>query len=496
MSKKNILLLAILTIAFFLRFYKIESIPPGLYTDEASIGYNAYSILKTGKDEFDQNFPLWFKSFGDYKPPVYIYLTSASLAVFGKNEFAVRFPSALLGTLTVLLTYFLVLRLFKSSYLALLTSLLLAVSPWHLQFSRAAFEANVALFFFVLATFLALKFWQGKKALALFLSFFFYGLTLYTYHAYRVITLFWIVFLLIVLFKKLPKLRKTIFMAAVFLVLLSLPFIQYSFSEQGQARFNLTSAFVYEKPQNYPAIFLKNYLSYFSLPFLFSNGDGIGRHQIDGFGPVSYWQLPFLIFGLFLLLKKRKEYPYSLVLLLLFLIPLPAALARPSPHTLRSLPMVIPICLIVSLGITGAWKKVNKPGRIILVLIFLAGVYEFLLYSHSYYVHYPQNHQTDWGAGYKQMVEKITALQPGYTDIFVSDSIGGQTNIYFLFYGKEISPNFVPLTWQKPKEVKSKILFVTEEISGSKKKPVSARFLENIYLANPNKDIFVQFWEL
>lgn len=493
---RKILIISVFILAFFLRFYKVGSVPPGLYIDEASIGYNAYSILKTGTDEFGQDLPLWFKSFGDYKPPVYIYLTSVSMAIFGKNEFTVRFPSALLGSLTVVIVYFLVKRLFPASHLALLTSFILTISPWHLQFSRAAFEANAALFFFVSATFLALKFWQGKKAFALLSGFFFYGLTLYTYHAYRVITPLWVIFLLVIFLKKLPKLRKTIFTATVFLFLLSVPFVFYSFSNQGQARFNLTSAFAYEKPQNYPAIFLKNYLSYFSLPFLFANGDGIGRHQVDGFGPVSYWQLPFFLIGLYVFLKKRKEFPYNLILLLLFLIPLPAALTRPSPHVLRSLPMVISICMIISTGIIASWRKFSRLGRIILIGIFFIGVYEFLSYSHNYYVHYPQNHQMDWGAGYKQMVEKIKVLQPKYSDVFISDTIGGQTKIYFLFYGQEISSTFVPLTWQKPREVKTKVLFITEEINGSKKKPTDARFLENIYLPNPNKDIFVQFWEL
>ncbi|MBI5465426.1 glycosyltransferase family 39 protein, partial [Candidatus Gottesmanbacteria bacterium] len=356
---KKILLIAIFFLAFFLRFYKLGDVPPGLYIDEASIGYNAYSVLTTGKDEFGEKFPLWFRSFGDYKPPVYIYLTSVSMAIFGKNEWAVRFPSAFFGTLTVLITYFLIKKLFMLSggVFALLTSLLLAISPWHLQFSRAAFEANVGLFLFILGTFLALMFWQKTKAIFLFFSFFVFGLTLYTYHIYRLITPIWLIMLIIFFLRNSPKFLKAITLASLFLLLITMPVIRYSLSSQGQARFNLTSAFAYQKPLDYPAIFMRNYLSYFSLPFLFAYGDGIGRHQIDGFGPLSYWQIPFFLIGLIILFKRRREVMALMVLLFLLLSPLPAALAQPSPHVLRSLPLVIPIYLTMAMGITVCWQK-------------------------------------------------------------------------------------------------------------------------------------------
>src|SRR3989344_1327591 len=115
MKKKEIItLLAIIILAVVLRFYKLGTTPPSLYWDEVSLGYNAYSILKTGFDEHHHFLPLTnFAAFGDYKPPGYIYATVPSIALFGLNEFAVRFPSALAGTLTVLVTYFLVVELFE-----------------------------------------------------------------------------------------------------------------------------------------------------------------------------------------------------------------------------------------------------------------------------------------------------------------------------------------------------------------------------------------------
>ncbi len=154
--KKNIIFLGIIFIAIIFRFYALGKIPLSLYWDEAAVGYNAYSILLTGKDEYGNLLPLLFRSFEDYKMPAYVYLTVIPVKLFGLTEFSIRFVSAFAGVIAVLLTYLLTRTLLtqffnskilgeQSNAIALLASFLLAISPWHLQFSRTGFEANVAL---------------------------------------------------------------------------------------------------------------------------------------------------------------------------------------------------------------------------------------------------------------------------------------------------------------------------------------------------------------
>src|SRR3989344_920454 len=161
--KKSLLIAFVILLAFVLRFYHLNLTPSSLYWDEVSLGYNAYSILKTGRDEHGKFLPFTnFTAFGDYKPPGYIYAAVSTIAVFGLNEFSVRFPSALFGVLTVLIAYFLARKIFENEKIALFAAFFLAISPWHIQFSRGAFEANVGLFFSVLGIYLFFKFAKDK----------------------------------------------------------------------------------------------------------------------------------------------------------------------------------------------------------------------------------------------------------------------------------------------------------------------------------------------
>ncbi len=161
----------ILLIAAFLRFYQLTTIAPSLTWDEVAWGYNAYSLGIDGRDEFGKFLPYqYLESFGDFKPPMYAYLDLLPIKFLGLNEFAVRFPSALFGVLTILMTFFLVKRIFgdKHELVALLSALFLAISPWHIMLSRAAFEANVATFFIVFGVWAFLAGVQNHKWYILF----------------------------------------------------------------------------------------------------------------------------------------------------------------------------------------------------------------------------------------------------------------------------------------------------------------------------------------
>ncbi|OGM19047.1 hypothetical protein A2686_04615 [Candidatus Woesebacteria bacterium RIFCSPHIGHO2_01_FULL_38_10] len=222
LRKSSSWLWGIIILGFLLRVIVLQKIPVGFTPDEASFGYDAYSLLKTGQDQWGHFLPLTLESFGDFKAPLYTYLTIPSVAIFGLTKFATRFPNALLGSAAVYITYLLVVQLLNFGFrttgpkrylqlttyppvqtgnlrLGLVVAFLLAISPWHIMLSRGAFEANLTTFFLPLSTFLFLK---GIKDFRFLIpASITFGLNLFTYHSARLVTPLMILFL-ILLFRR------------------------------------------------------------------------------------------------------------------------------------------------------------------------------------------------------------------------------------------------------------------------------------------------------
>ena len=158
MSKRKYWLIAIILIALFLRFWKIDKVPVSLFGDELDVGYQAYSILKTGRDYNGNFMPLHFHSLAEWRTPLYLYSAVPTVAVFGISPLGVRLPAMIFGVLGIYVFYLLVreILVFKSGLdpslaekIALVAAFLLTVSPWHIQYSRAGFEVTQLLFFLI-----------------------------------------------------------------------------------------------------------------------------------------------------------------------------------------------------------------------------------------------------------------------------------------------------------------------------------------------------------
>jgi len=137
MSKFWLIIIVILT--GFSRLWLLDRLPAGFTPDEAAFGYNAYSLLKTGRDEW--GIPFWklpltgLKSFGDYKLPLLAFLIVPSVRIFGLNEFSTRLPNAVLGILSVSVMYVLASRL-GGRKAGLLAAFLMFISPWNFSLAR------------------------------------------------------------------------------------------------------------------------------------------------------------------------------------------------------------------------------------------------------------------------------------------------------------------------------------------------------------------------
>lgn len=338
MSRSKFIFLFIILLSSILRFTWLDHFPPSLYTDEVNQGYNAYSILLTGRDEHGVLLPVSLRSFGDWKPPLQTYLIIPFIYIFGLNETAVRLPSAILGVGTVILTYFLVKELLKNNLqvnkIALLTSFLLTISPWHILQSRAAMLVVVGLFFLELGI---LYFIKGViKSRLMILSFLSFSLSIYSYYGLRVITPLTILILLITYKRQLTNLLKPLFLAFLISLILLLPLIFGFLKEKdvvfGRARtvsvfyergvklkqwelitqdgsFSSTviTRFFHNNLYMYGRNILQRFLSHFDGRYLFFNGDQAWPFQIPNMGILYLIESITFPAGLYFLYKAKFE---------------------------------------------------------------------------------------------------------------------------------------------------------------------------------------------
>src|SRR3989344_230406 len=475
----NIILICIVLIGFVLRFYRLGENPPGLNWDEASLGYNAYAILKTGADEYGTQTPLSIRSFDDYKPPLYVYLTVPSVALFGLNAFSVRFVSALLGSLAVVVMYFLTKEITNyelrvTSYLPLLTAGLLAISPWHLQFSRAAYEGNMGLFFFMLGTYLFLYTLRtGRRYI---LSGIVFSLTLYSYHSFRLITPIFLVTVSLIFFRKILKEKKKY--AAMIIIVCSaiIPVFISFFSNAGTgSRLSMVTIFTghdvlapsidrmqYDQEQGYPfsetfhnrrIVYLlaasKAYLDHFDPRYLFIFGDGGKQHHAVDFGMLYLIDVVFLVVGSVFATSKITR--RGLVLFAMLLIaPIASAITTGTPHPVRAIAMAPAFHILTAIGIMVVVYQImllkNKRwSRILISLIILLYAGNMTYYFHQYYVHTPIVYGDFWQAGHKELFTKLKSIEDNYDSIIVTYHYD-QPYIFYLFYNR-IDPYWYQKQW-------------------------------------------------
>jgi len=463
MKKSLFFLFLIIILAFFLRFYQLGNNPPSLTWDEAAWGYNAYSLGVDGKDEFGRFLPLdYLESFGDFKPPVYAYLDVLPVKIFGLNEFAVRFPSALFGVLTVIVSYFLVKRIFWKSKLrqsyALMSALILAISPWHIMLSRAAFEANVATFFLVLGVWLFIIGVQGKKWF-LPLSIASFVLSIYTFNTARIVAPLLVLLLTVGFRKELFNSKKEVITAIIIGVILVLPITKFLMSPQASLRFKEVNIFsdvgviqntnqevsndnnaawskiIHNRRFAFAVSYLNHYFDNLNPGFLFIKGDGNPKFSTQTVGEMFLWDLPFFIAGILFLIRKREGLWWIIPIWVIVGI-IPAATARETPHALRIETTLPTFQILTAYGFVQLCEKIRKYKHFILTVFYLLLFLNFLYFYHDYLVHYPRIYSGEWQYGYKESIKYISDVSNQYDIIKVTTDLG-RPYIYYLFYTKK-----------------------------------------------------------
>ena len=462
MERKNLILLILIVIlGAALRFVLLSWNPPSLNWDEVSHGYNAYSILKTGMDQWGEKFPIFnFRAYGDYPTTLNLYLTIPSLAIFGLTEFALRFPHALLGTLTIISVYFLTFGVTKKQGLSLFAAFLAAIGPWYVFTSRFVLQSNLSVF--LLITSAAFFVNREKKKYLLPLSIFFLFLTLFSYHTTRIFSpllLLGSVFI----YKSEIKNKLIYVVVALFIALSTYILVNPNATARGNVLFIIDQAavnriienrnasklpalltrLVYNRPVYFVDAFAKNYISYFSPKFLFLSGGTQYQFSVPGHGLIYPVSLPFFYIGLILLLVKSfkgstgiERNNFRFLILWLILSPIPAALTNENYTVLRAVSMLPITEILIAMGLYFVIERIPKQGRLpIMVMYIIVLVFSAENYFFSYFIHYRNSYSWSWQYGYKEVASYVKDNYGRYDKVIVTKKYG-EPHEYFLYYMK------------------------------------------------------------
>jgi 4-amino-4-deoxy-L-arabinose transferase-like glycosyltransferase len=475
----HLILILILVLALFLRLWNLGSYP-ALNADEAAIGYNAYSLIRTGMDEHGNSWPIHFESFNDYKPGLYFYLVLPFIKFFGLNAWSVRLPNALLGVATVYLLYLLNTELKNNNSLKIgninplwlpkidiaeISALFLAISPWHIHFSRGGWEVNTATFFMMFGVYMFIKAISRKNILRyLMFSALFFVLSLYTYHAARIVSPLLVVGLIGIYWREVVSNIKYVFLALVFGLICMIPLIHDLtrsdvlsraagvglFADSGpvnrineqrgeHGNFNgYSTKLLHNKAVNYTLAFMENWGVHYHGLFLFLSGDDIERDKVPETGQMYMLDILWIVVGLMWMVKNLKK-GVKVVIYWLLVAPVAAALTFQSPHALRSENMVIPLTIITSIGFILVWQwmalqkwRIFKIGNIILLILV---IWQLIRYQHMYWVHMSKEYPYSSQYGVSELVSYISQNQDKYKNVIVTTRFD-QPYILFLYYMK------------------------------------------------------------
>ncbi len=415
----------LLCIGFFLRVVWLDSVPPGLNSDELLMAYDGASVYHTGKDHHGDWFPLFFKQSGEYRQPIYVYLAGIFSYFLGINAYSVRIVSVIFGTLSILMTYLFVKEIHNKPT-ALIAAALVTISPWNIFFSRVGWEPVLQTPVQLFALWMFFRWTKTHFLKHLLLATFSFALTFYTYPVERLFIPLMLLALVVLHFKQLAVHWKQTTMAFVLFLMMLIPSIwaYFQYYEAMQARWLFLS--VFHLPDGYLQ-FVQHWLLHLSPMFQFITGSSFGMIG----GQAYLVLLPFFYVGLIQLIRNNQ--PSGLILLWWFLVfSIPASMTY-DRYDINSIPSSMratcgmPILEIISAyGIysVSAWLQSKNNNQyfayIVGAFIFINAAY--VLYD--YYVRYAEYSIESSHYGFDQLVHYIEENKQDFDQVIISHKIG------------------------------------------------------------------------
>ncbi|OGG18323.1 hypothetical protein A3D78_02725 [Candidatus Gottesmanbacteria bacterium RIFCSPHIGHO2_02_FULL_39_14] len=462
--KTKFFLVTVVLLALSLRLYRLDVNPPGLYSDEAAYIYNAFSLSETAKDEYGNFLPVAFRSFGDYKAPLLIYLAVPFVKVFGLQPISIRLLSTIIGISSTLLVFYLA-GIFYKRKARLIASLIYAILPLSLQFNRMGHEGSLSALLVLAGLYFFLN---SRNPLYYWLSLILFGMSFYAYHDARIFTPLMLLFLVIKNFKQIQSEKSKYLWGTALLLTFLFPLLFNIFNssfwsrpvntsifadkgavagietERGEDSFYdyQPAALIHNRPLFYFFKFIENYGNHLSSDFLFFKGDPVKIYQTVGSGIMLLVTAPLFLAGFVQLFRKNNGNPLIIVGFLLSLTA--SSLTRFVPSASRIVIASPFLAIIVAIGLVWIIEQIKyaKFKRVFIVSFSLSLVLNFSIYLHNYYLHTPLRFAKEWHYGMDQVYREVEKRQSEYEKVWLSRNTWGY--IYALVYLKYPPSQYQP----------------------------------------------------
>ncbi|MDY3861982.1 MAG: glycosyltransferase family 39 protein [Ruminococcus sp.] len=411
--------------------------PSGLNQDEASIGYDAWSILNYGIDRNGVSYPVHLVSWGSGQNALYAYLSMPFIALFGLNVFSVRIVNLLFSLLTIIAVFFIIKR-FKGFKTAIIGMGIVAVAPWNIMLSRWGLESNLFPGILILAIWALVASFDKKRLV--YLAVFLFAVSMYSYgSSYLVVTVFCLAAFCYIIFKKLIPIKQCIFGTLIFIIF-SLPIylfvlinvfgwesikigaitIPHEYGERLTSVSGLTGELLWKNI--YDNLFMQN--------------DGQLRNTMEFYGCFYVISTPFYIFGIVKSIKNHK--PFDIIMLFFLGSSLTLFFVYQDPNANRLNSMYVPLIIFTAVGISDLFKS-----KTAMVSIITAYAICFTGFSVQYFSQETRSSLSkEFYSSYDEAILKAEELSGGTKPVYDSTSVL-MPYIFNLFYTQPDPNEFV-----------------------------------------------------
>lgn len=393
-----IILAGIIIIAIFFRFYKLNSLPPGLHPDEAANGLDI--ILRIQKGDlriiYNTNGP---------REALFFYLQAIFVYLMGNTILALRMAPALMGVFSVVVVYFATKEWF-SRRTALIAAFIFAINPWVVIIQRDGFRASLVPLFIGLVMWFGAKAYKTNKLLFYCLAAISLALGFYTYTAFSLITVGLLgSFIYLAVFRRdwvKANYKKLIISFMLFIALLVPLGLATINDPQGSASRAGGTSFLNKDLNNGKPVETLISGTFKTLLQYNYQGDSNSRHNLPTQPLLNFFIGLMFILGLIISFSNFKKPRYAILLILFFTMMLPVILtAEGLPHALRSIGTAVPAIILSALGINYLlyiWYRtfpVNRLARTLGLAMVLTLLGLSLIQSYrQYFVTWAQDQKT------------------------------------------------------------------------------------------------------